>query len=269
MLISDNGRTSLLVSLLVLLHAAVALGQTAALGGIVKDSVGAGLSGVEVRVLGTQARATSDAEGRFRLQGLIVGRVTLQARRVGLRPAEVAVDLDPAREAAVTIRMLAEGVTLPDIEVRGRSEKPVKYAGTTKYDGFFRRQRAGFGTFISREQIEKMNVFHAVEILRSIPGVNVTFREADPITARVRVQRCSGPGANIDVYVDGRLQMARDSVAIPGGGVGSRVSVALAGISAPHIEMVEIFRGAAEIPGEYDGGNACAIIAIWTRWSPP
>jgi hypothetical protein len=264
----DDGRVVPLVSLLLLLNTAVAAGQAAGVRGIVLDSSGGALSGVEVRVAGTDSRTTSGASGEFRLHGLVPGRSTLQARRIGFRMAEVAVDLDPVREATVTIKMQAEGVVLPEIEVKGRLDKPARYAATTKYDDFFRRQRAGFGTFITREQIEKSNAFHTLDILRGMPGFRVMMQEADPITAKVRLARCQGPGSNIDVYIDGKLQMVRDSVATADGPKGSRVSVALASISAPHIEMIEVFRGAAEIPGEYDGANACAVIAIWTRWSP-
>ena len=247
--------------------------QTARVNGVILDSAGGGLSGVEVLVLGSDLRTTSGDGGKFTLAGLPAGRITLQTRRIGYKPVEVMADLDPLREATVSIRMMAEGVVLPEIAVEGRSFKPAKYATTTKYDDFFRHKRSGFGTLISREEIEKMNAFHTVDILRSIPGVNVTMREADPLTARVRFARCSGRSANVDVYLDGRLQIVRDSVAVAGfeqriGGMwGSRISVALASISAPHIEMIEVFRGASEIPGEYNSSNACAVIAIWTRWN--
>jgi hypothetical protein len=242
--------------------------QTARVSGVIVDSMGRGLDGVEVLVLGSDLRTGSRDGGKFTLAGLPAGRITLQARRIGFKAVEVMADLDPLREATVSIRMMAEGVVLPEIEVKGRTEKPERYAATTKYDDFFRRQRMGFGAFISRDQIEKMNAFHAVDILRAVPGVIVTFREADPISARVRFTRCRGPGANADVYIDGRRVAVRDSVEAASGGLGSRVSAALAGVSAPHIEMIEVFRGPSEIPAEYDAANACAIIAIWTRWNP-
>jgi hypothetical protein len=247
--------------------AAPALAQTGRVSGVVLDSAGRGIEGVEVRVLGSELRAVSGVDGKFAIAGVRSGRVTLQARRIGFSAAELMADVEPEREAVVTIRMRAEGVVLPEIEVKGRADKPERYAGTTKYDDFFRRQRTGLGAFVSRDQIEKMNAFHAVDILRAVPGVNVTFREADPISARVRFTRCRGPGANADVYIDGRRVVVRDSVEAASGGWGSKVSAALAGVSAPHIEMIEVFRGPSEIPAEYDAANACAVIAIWTRWN--
>ena len=34
---------------------------------------------------------------------------------------------------------------LPEIEVTARYAKPARYAGTNKYDDYFRRRRIGFG----------------------------------------------------------------------------------------------------------------------------
>ena len=262
-----TGRAGLLVPLMFVVNAAAGHGQTAGVTGVVRDTMGRALDGVEVVVAGINSHAVTGADGRFSLTGLHPGRGVLQVRRIGYRPTEIEITLAAQREETVEIRLVAQTVVLPEIEVKGRNLKPSRYATTAKYDDFFRHQRSGFGTFITRDQIDRMNAFHTADILRSVPGFNVTFRDADPTTAQVRMARCSGRSARINVYIDGTLQRVRDSVESPMGGIGSLVSVALAGISAPHIEMMEVFRGAAEIPGEFDSGNACAVIAIWTRWN--
>jgi hypothetical protein len=163
---------------------------------------------------------------------------------------------------------------LPTLEVKGRALRPARYAATDKYDAFFRRQRSGFGTFITREQIERMNAFHTHEILRMIPGVKVNSVSADPETARVTFTRCTGGRSNVVVFIDGERLLPYMPISAAAGrgviaerrGQGGQLAEMLSRISAPQIEMVEVYRGTAEIPGELNE-DACAVVFIWTRWN--
>jgi hypothetical protein len=40
----------------------------------------------------------------------------------------------------------------------------------------------------------------------------------------------------------------------------------LSRINPSDIEMIEVYRGASEIPGVFHW-NGCAVIAVWTRWN--
>jgi outer membrane cobalamin receptor len=153
--------------------------------------------------------------------------------------------------------------TLPEITVEAdRFAKPPRYAATTKYDDFFRRRKSGFGTFITREAIEKMNAFHTHEIIRNIPGVRVSSMSGDPETVRVSFVRCNGGRSNVAVYIDGQRLIPRGER-----GQSGDVAEMLSRISAPQIEMMEVYRGTAEVPGELSE-DACAAVVIWTRWNP-
>jgi hypothetical protein len=247
--------------------------QARHLSGVVRDSTGRGIDGAEVSAPSEGARTTSNAAGEFSLSLSTQGVLTILARRIGFNPGELTVNVDTLSNGKIEFILMPEAAVLPEIEVKGRLAKPAAYAGTTKYDDFFRRRRAGFGTFITREQIERINAFHAFEILRSVPGIAVTPQGGDASATRLRFARCSGPSANAEVYIDGNRQIQRDSVALPGfaykigGAWGSRIAVPLSQISAHEIEMIEVFRGVAEIPAELND-NACAVIMIWTRWNP-
>lgn len=160
--------------------------------------------------------------------------------------------------------------TLPEITVEAdRYAKPAKYAATTKYDDFFRRRKLGFGTFFTRDEIEKMNAFHTHEIIRDVPGVRVSSVSADPEMVRIRLSGCD----QVAVYIDGRRLIRPMAAPVPGGSGGIRsmgdntLALMLAQISVPQIEMMEVYRRVAEIPGELNE-DACAVIAIWTRWNP-
>lgn len=40
----------------------------------------------------------------------------------------------------------------------------------------------------------------------------------------------------------------------------------LSRVDPSDVEMIEVFRGASEIPGVFHW-NGCAVVAIWTRWN--
>jgi hypothetical protein len=193
----------------------------------------------------------------------------------------------PTRRALAALLVLAAGrlsaqqpppppdtartpTVLPEITVEAdKYAKPAKYAATTKYDDFFRRRKIGFGTFITRDAIEKMNAFHTHEIIRDVPGVRVSSVSADPEMVRIRLSGCE----RVAVYIDGRRLIRPTPTPIPAGSGGIRsmgdntLALMLAQISVPQIEMMEIYRRVAEIPGELNE-DACAVIVIWTRWNP-
>ncbi|MGH7559431.1 MAG: TonB-dependent receptor plug domain-containing protein [Gemmatimonadales bacterium] len=156
---------------------------------------------------------------------------------------------------------------LPELAVKARLTKPVKYAETTKYDDFFRRQRLGFGTFFTREDIEKANAFHTYEIMRNVPGVRLGNVSADPEMARIKFLRCDED--KVAVYIDGQRQLPAKRIRDVGSTIGGNRELAemLSRVSAPYIEMMEVYRGVGQIPGELNE-NACAVVAIWTRWNP-
>jgi hypothetical protein len=200
-------------------------------------------------------------DGSFNLVIPVRGDIVVLVRRPGFNGQALRVDLTKSSFWRGTIVLIRGTFKLPDIEVTATRAKPAEYASTAKYDDFFRRQRLGIGTYISRSDIERSNAFHTIEILRGIPGVRVDVHPL--ITAQsVRFARCSprDPDYNVTVWIDGRRMFPE------GGGSASPNDVAemIARIAPPGIEMIEVYRGASQIPGEFHS-DGCAVIAIWTR----
>jgi hypothetical protein len=52
----------------------------------------------------------------------------------------------------ILVRLVASPVYLPEAIVSAAPTKPLRYAGTTKYDEVFLRRRIGLGTLITREE---------------------------------------------------------------------------------------------------------------------
>ena len=231
--------------------------QNGQVDGLVRDTLGVGVPGVEVLVVETGARTGTDNEGRFSFRGLPDSGVTLEARKAGYRPTSTVVELRAGTVGTTILVLLPDDPALPGAAagLGAGIGRPDRYRNTTRYDDFFRRQRAGVGAFITREQIDRMSVFNTFELLRGVPGV-----EVQPGT--VVFPRCGGAGDNVTVYIDGERQ--RPSAGAVGRGGGAAVSEMLSRVSAPQVEMVEVYRGVSELPAEFRE-NSCAAIAIWTR----
>ena len=242
-----------------------AAGQGLELRGTVRDPDARPIPGVEIRA--PEARTLTDSLGRFVLRGLSGDSVRLQVLAIGYRPLTRTVSIR-APVGHLDLVMEPMRTVLPEISATARPTKPAKYLGTTKYDGFFQRQKLGLGTFISREQIERMNAFHTLEILRGIPGINVSIGNGDPTDADIRIPRCSGGSSRVTVWIDGKMQLRSSSPGRDPGHPGRDIDLAeaLARITPSNIEMVEIYRGASQIPGVFNW-DGCAVIAIWTRYN--
>jgi hypothetical protein len=202
------------------------------------------------------------ADGSFNLIVPVRGEVVVLVRRPGFNAQALRVDLTRSSFWRGGIMLQPGTFKLPDIEVTARYAKPAQYAGTAKFDDFFRRQRLGLGTFISREDIERSNAFHTIEILRGIPGVRADVRGGS--AGAVAFARCkpNDPDYNVTVWIDGmRLSPNGGGVALP-----LAVAEMIARISPTGIEMIEVYRGASQIPAEFHW-EGCAAIAIWTRWN--
>jgi len=136
-------------------------------------------------------------------------------------------------------------------------------------------RRIGLGILITREDIAARVVFATHELLQGTPGVRVW--NGPP--KRIRFVRCQDPGG-ISIFIDGVRQISNASSGDrdpPGfAGIPRRASTSsredepeieiLSRINPSDVEMIEVYRGASEIPGVFHW-NGCAVVAIWTRWN--
>jgi hypothetical protein len=250
--------------------------------GTVVDPFGNPIEGAEVRIVGTTLGAMSSAAGTFRIFAPRSRPTLVQLRRPGYRAQLLKLEGDWSGRV-----LLEPGVfELPEIKVTARYAKPARYAGTTKYDDYFRRRRIGFGTFISREEIEQRNPFRTIELFQARPGIKTSIHPPGAAYGSVvAFARCHEFPPKINVYIDGRKLFAdgislagtespvqrmrnNDADATLGGRRATMASVGemLDRIPPGDVELIEIFRGPGELPGEFNDGN-CGAISIWTRWA--
>lgn len=255
------------------------LPPTGSLSGIIAAREGRGINRAVIVVLPGNDSAITAADGTFSFQGLDSGLHVLQIRALGFEPRYVPVTLGEA--SGWRGRLVLEDLPqeLPEIRVETRFGKPERYAHTTRYDDYFRRKRIGFGTFIDRDQIERRQASHFLQLLDGIPGVTPRWSPpGSPSPATIRFSGCRGsPPAvvfyvnGVRVYASGGESGGRGLATLFGGRGGGSSDAArafadfLATLNPSEIELIEVYKRPSEIPGDLARENNCAVIVIWTK----
>ncbi len=237
--------------------------------GRVYDQLRRPIAGVEVLIDRREVRATTNGSGVFTIS-VTARDSTVAFRRIGYRPMLVALHPMPPTNDTILVELVESPAQLPEIITSAPPSKPLRYAGTTKYDDVFLRQRVGFGTLISREMVDNRLGGSTADLLQGIPGVRVS--NGPP--KRLHFARCQDPGG-IAVFIDGVLLVPRSqgpgttqtfgAVSRPSQEETPEVEM-LSRVHPRDVEMIEVYRGVGEIPGAYHW-NGCAVVAVWTRWN--
>ena len=148
------------VALLLWTNAAAAMqeaaDETSIVTALVTDTAGKALSGVEVTVIGTDLRQMTDESGQVYLSGVPARKITLHLRHVGYKEADLELFLTPGVRTNTTMilrRAPNVATTLPKVVVRS-DLVPARYAGTSRFDDFYRRRSDGNGIFLTREYMD-------------------------------------------------------------------------------------------------------------------
>lgn len=216
----------------------------ASIGGIVADSLGAPIAGAELGVKGSGLRATTDERGEFRITGLLPGRATLTARRLGYRAYAKAMYLNGGEDRVVSVRLVAIPELLSGVAVTAPREV---YA--SRLDGFNARSQQQVGHFVTRERIDRANSATLSDLLREVPGVRI-----GPDRNQGRLIRLRGATCPPLVFIDGVPATAGE--------------FDLDIVAPASVEGIEIYNGSASVPPEFMGPrdlDRCGVIAIWSR----
>ncbi|MGE0439777.1 MAG: carboxypeptidase regulatory-like domain-containing protein [Gemmatimonadales bacterium] len=252
---------------------AIAAQQAPELTGVVRSSDGIPLRGAEIGIVDGAARTTTNDSGRYVLRDVPTGTVVFFARAIGYLPTTFVVAMGFGSQTR-DVGLQTAATALPEIRAYAKWAKPARLAHTTKYDDFYRRRKAGFGTFLTRDVIERSTAMQAFELLRGIPGINVTWNPPGVVGTEVRFVRCQDP-TRVGIWIDGVRQVFNPRLAteVSTGPIASPEArsrmwqewLELIGRVRPsEIEAMEIFRGSSQVPGEFLD-NSCGAVVIWTR----
>ena len=231
-----------------------AAAQSAAAGLVVtvRGSDGFPLPNARITLDGADARARTERDGRFRMNGLEAGSHVLGVTALGYHNARMDVALVAGEVSRMAVTLQVAPVTLDALEVEGTEELPPPLRD------FYRRRSRGAGTFFTRQQIEVMQPRVLTDVLRRVPGLqinNVTGPFGTSQTAQAG--RSGGPrSCTVQYYVNG--------IPFPvAGDIGINTF-----IRPDEVAAVEVYSGSAQIPPQFNssGSNSrCGVVAIWTR----
>jgi hypothetical protein len=224
--------------------------ETLVRGKVVDAMNGTGVVGATVVFLQGRSRysAQTDEAGEFILAGIEEGPHRMTVRHLAFPTVEETIEVSGGgRATQVEVSLHREVVELSPIEVTV-DRRPTFGALVPVYDRLELQRSLGLGRFWDRSEIEASGAFAITDVLRTLPGVSVL---GSSITLNTLNPGCSRRSPLI--YLDGvRFQTAGEPISTL--------------VPLFQIEVLEVYRRASEVPGEYGGSDAqCGVIVIWTR----
>jgi hypothetical protein len=217
------------------------------LAGMVRDSSGRPLMGVELRMKGSDALlARTNDEGGFRIASMPVGPASIALRRLGFAPAVIEVRLRADEIDSLVITMSALAASLPEVAAVDEHDVLSKRILAR----FWERRKRGFGSFMTRDEIEKRNAPDFAELVRGIPSVQITMRngrKAIRFTRNGTVRDCPP-------------QYILNGIRIENGSPDE--------FAPEEVEALEIYPGVSTLPVEFQprpNTYTCGAVVVWTR----
>lgn len=206
-------------------------------------------------VLGEKLRSVTDGRGRFRLEDVPAGLHLLEVRHLAYRVRSDTVRVRDQDVLDLSVPLGEGAIQLPPIVVT------VYRDPSGAIGGFFERRDRGRGHFYTRDYIQLRHPRNFSDILRETPGIQfdcgmdgicgIRMRRAPPnLSGRLPGEESDCP---VQYFIDGVHTEA------PGG-----LDLEL---SPAHVEAVEVYRGASELPSRFHTIRAarCGAIVVWTR----
>jgi carboxypeptidase family protein/TonB-dependent receptor-like protein len=233
----------------------------------------------------TLVTALSDREGSWVLAVPGPGSYYVAAKRVGYRPWVAGpLNVKAGDELSSVFHLERVPVTLDPVEVRAQATKRF-----LELAGFYDRQRADFGHYITPEDIDKRHAARITDLLSGLPGVTIvapTKGSVGPLSIQLRGSNLSEGGlCRPRIFVDGLLYARgdarpkrRDNAQAIERSIEDEIQRLDQGLSIDDIghpsiiAAIEVYRSATQVPVQFGGTSVetlCGVIVVWTRTGKP
>jgi hypothetical protein len=264
----------------------VAVAQGAAtLTGRIVDTAGAPIIGASLRVPQLERSVAVDSTGRFRLEGLTTGRVTVVGEAPGFAGKRAEVTIPATGSVEQNFSLVPNAHVLANVEVRARSRQqlPLKL-----HEFEQRRNRGTGGRFLGPDDVAKYNGRPLVDALKSVM-VGVRFQRNAQGEMNIISQRSLNPASirqsanikpcGIQIWEDGAMlsdpNQSLEMMLPPSGNGGRSISTVRVGadhdydvsnLLSNNYMAVEYYPDLASTPpGFRTGTPSCGILVLWTR----
>ncbi len=207
-------------------------------------------AGSRVELVGTNIVAMTNEKGQFTMRNLPSGSHVLLARHLGFGAETVPVDLTSREAKQVTVKLPKFVATIEPVVVTA------KRAASLDKVGFTQRQKAGMGYYLGPEQIERLNPNYLTDILRTVPGLQVSYGpQGEEVTSSRGVTSLSGAPPCVQYYVDDSPWQS-----LMPGDVNQFVN-------GREVVGIEVYNGPGT-PPQYarPGQGECTTIVVWTKF---
>ena len=258
---------------------------TAALAGRIVDTAGAPILGASLRVPQLERAVRVDSAGRFRLEGLPTGRVTIVGEAPGFagKRAEVTIPANGTVEQEFSLVPNAHVLANVEVRARSRQQLPLKL-----HEFEQRRTRGSGGRFLGPDEVARFNGRPLVDALKTVM-VGVRFQRNAQGEMNIVSSRSLNPASirnaenikpcGVQIWQDGvLLSDPNQSVEIlqpPSGNqsrsrsttqIGADHSYDISNLLSNDYMAVEYYSDLASTPpGFRTGTPTCGTLVIWTR----
>jgi hypothetical protein len=244
---------------------AAAVAATYTVTGTVVNQEGTTLADAEVSLLqhdSVTRRVRTDANGRFRVEGLTEASNVFRVRRLGYHAKTISVHIVTADRMANVFVTLDPSVASLDPMRVVDDEDDYMPPLDARLEGFYKRaQSNSFGRYITEAMIEKAHPQWVSELMRTLPGVMVRPNKATPDSRSrfgntVRFRNCGVQWQSSEkvgplVWVDG--------VRMPGAELDDVTQ-------GNDVAAIEVYPSLAGIPAQFfDRSAVCGTILVWTK----
>jgi Carboxypeptidase regulatory-like domain len=221
--------------------------------------------GATVELTGTDARTTTDDNGRFVLAALPEGTQTLAVRAAGYSPSTTVVEIAAAAPWQGVVQLGAGPPVLSTIHILAQALAPA-------YDavGFNERKHRGVGTFLDVEDIDRKHPSNATDVMESVPGIYVDHSFHPPIImgSRGHSSVMGSSGVCVNLFLDGHrvdIEVPADTNNL-GRAAAPFVPLDLDQyVDVADIAAVEVYNP-EELPPQFERvGDSCQTIILWTK----
>lgn len=217
--------------------------------GVVRFADGQPVAEADLRVRGSEKRARTGQDGRFRFARVPSGTRGLDARHVGQAPVHVSVDVPVSAEVSIDVTFDRAAQRLPTVTVAGS-------LSAYRREGFDERSQSKRGFFLSAEQIGRINVWDMADLIYRAPWIQgsvVNGRrrlfDDDPSAAR---QSCSPK-----VYLNGRVVF--ENAVMPA------IELLTRNVRPEDVYGLEMYRPVGYTPRQFRNPFGCGSIVVWTK----
>jgi len=262
---------------------------SAALTGRIVDTAGAPIVGASLRVPQLERSVAVDSAGRYRLEGLPTGKLTVVGEAPGFagKRAEVTIPASGTVEQAFSLVPNAHVLANVEVRARSRPQLPLKL-----HEFEQRRNRGTGGRYLGPEDVAKYNGRPLMDALKPIMlGVRfqrnaqgemniVSQRSLNPASIRqsANIKPCgiqiwqdgtllSDPNQSLEVMIDPKTDASRS---ISTQRIGADHDYDISSLLSNNYMAVEYYPDLSSTPpGFRTGTPSCGTLVLWTRVPMP